>query len=127
MGQENPLVNDQQRRVLAEQIRVVYAQTPMASAGAPVVGLLFAWIFRDVADHTTLFTWYASMVMVAAARLPLYIAFLRRKPDEQMIQLWGKLVVGLIILQGTLWGIAWLIFIPVADPVYELSAARFYQ
>jgi len=109
--------------VRAEQIRLIYRQTAPAIAGNPLGGALLIYIFRNVVDNGILFTWLAFLILVSAIRVILSIAFSRRELDEVTILPWGQIYNLLTFLHGSVWAIAWIIFIPVEEPVYLVVVA----
>lgn len=114
---------DHDELVHAEQVKIMYSQTMTGVLGGPVASLIAAWIFRNVVEQEILVVWLTCTILVAAMRVYPYIVFSRRKHDEQSIRRFGNIAIFLLFLQGSLWGIAWLTFIPVEDPIYLVLAA----
>ncbi len=110
------------RAVYVEQVKIVYGQTLTAAFGNVAVAPVFAWIFWEVSNKTTLKIWLACMLFVSAARILLYLAFLKRQ-DNSNVERWGALFQSLTFVQGSIWGVAWIVFLPVEDPIYTVVAA----
>ena len=115
-------MNERQKRVYVEQVRLVYSQLPTAFVGGTIAAPLFVWIFWNVADHSLLIGWLVCAQSFLIARMVPYVGF-NRRPDDDRIEMWGNLFVLLTFLQGSIWGAAWLIFLPAEDPVYNVVVA----
>ncbi len=113
--------NEQHRLVYIEQVRIVYSQSSTAIVGGSIVSVLFVWMFWNVSDHAVLLGWWACSQVVLLVRIVPYVAFNRRR-DNSGIQRWGDVYAFLAFLQGSIWGAAWLILLPVSDPMYNVVA-----
>ena len=111
------LMNNQEKLVYAEQVQIVFSQTTTAAVGGMAISAVFVWIFWSVSDHAILLAWLACSILISGVRLLFYGAYLRRDPDEERIRFWGNGFILVTFLQGSLWGAAELIFIPVEDPI----------
>lgn len=115
---------EREKSIRAQQVQIMYGHTKTAVVSHPFAGALFVWIFWGVGDQRMLLGWLTCLVLVSAVRAVVYIAFLRRPPDAA-VQRWGDVNIALIFLQGVVWGAAWLIFMPEADPFYHAFIAMF--
>ena len=115
-------MKEHERRVFIEQVRISYGQTLTAVVGGTLGALLFVWMFWSVSDHAVLIGWLICSQTVVFARSILYLKFKRRENDSA-IERWGRLFYLFTFSQGSVWGAAWLIFLPVEDPIYNLVLA----
>ncbi len=109
--------------VYEEQLNVIFRQTPTIIGGGVVAGPTFVWLFWKVANHTELLIWLACFLALLAARVLLYVVFLR---SGKLCSrgTWGKLYTSSTFLQSLLWGSVWLIFAQTgSDPAYSLAIA----
>jgi diguanylate cyclase (GGDEF)-like protein len=110
-------LSDQQRRIYAEQVRIIYSQTPTAVVGGIVSGGFFAWILKDIIDKTSLLIWLLALFVVLIIRTPSYFTFKRKNPSENNILPWGTAFLVLTIIHGSVWGTAAWLFLD-QQPVY---------
>ncbi len=116
------MMNERQKLVYVEQVRLIYSQLPTAFVGGGIAAPLFVWIFWNVSDHSLLIGWLVIAQAVLVARIVPYVGF-NRRPDDDRIEMWGNLFVLFTFLQGSIWGAAWLLFLPAEDPVYNVVVA----
>lgn len=116
------MMNEKEKLVHAEQVRIIYSQTLTAVIGNPVTAAIFIWIFWSVSDHTILLIWFSCIFVLSIVRLPPYLIYQRHEHVEN-IQQWDNLFLSMTFLQGSLWGVAMLIFIPVGEPIYNVIVA----
>lgn len=114
---------DLDKLVRSEQVRSVYGQTITIALSHPMAAALLAWVFRDVVEHSILFTWLAVTVFVLAIRVLLWVAFVRQDSGQVVAPFWAKIFIFFSMLQGSIWAYAWLTFIPVGDPIYLVVIA----
>ena len=116
------MMNERQKLVYVEQVRLIYSQLPTAFVGGAIIAPLFVWIFWNVSDHSLLIGLLVVAQSVLVARIVPYVGF-NRRPDDDRIEMWGNLFVLFTFLQGSIWGAAWLLFLPAEDPVYNVVVA----
>ncbi len=91
-------------RVLAEQIRSVYLQSPTTTIGSLVVGALLLAIMWDHVPHTWLIVWALVLCTHQALRVHHYLSYRRATPAEQGDARWGRLYTIAVSLAGCIWG-----------------------
>ncbi|MFT4937244.1 MAG: diguanylate cyclase (GGDEF)-like protein [Paraglaciecola sp.] len=116
-------MNDLKKLVYTEQVKLVYNQTTSVVLGGTVIGAIVVWIYWGVVDRTTLLSWFSALLLISSIRIPLYLKFTRRQNEQQQIHMWGKAYVFITFVQGSLWGAAGLIFIPLSEPIYTVIMA----
>jgi diguanylate cyclase (GGDEF)-like protein len=116
-------MKDQQLRIYAEQVRIIYSQTPTAVIGGVISGSLFAWIFKGIVDNTTLIIWLLTLLTVLLVRTPSYFLFKRKNPSEEEIAPWGTAFLIMTVIHGSVWGAASWLFMSHEQPVYLVIVA----
>ena len=109
--------------IYAEIIRIAYGQSKTVIAAGLIAGPLFLWSIWEVADHAKLLIWLACLSLLLIVRIIPYVMFLRRQPNEEEMQPWGRVITIFSLLHGLLWGSPALFAIPAADPVYDVIIA----
>jgi diguanylate cyclase (GGDEF)-like protein len=104
--------------VHAKQVEAIYAQSITAIISNPLAAILIVFIFENIVNGEILFTWLACTIVVSILKTYLHIKFRKKKHNDDSIKRWGNFFILMSSLQGTIWGIAWLMFIPAKDPIY---------
>lgn len=111
---------DQQRRIYAEQLRIIYSQTPTAVVAGVASGGLFVWVFKDIADNTTLIAWLLTLLAVLSVRAYSYFLFKRKNPSEEEITPWSIAFLIMTFIHGSVWGSTPWLFLNDENPVYQV-------
>ena len=106
------------QQVRAQKIASVYRHTWTLSISHPIAGALLAANFWDVAHPLPLLLWLAAVILVAVIRVPLYCHYRKHEKDIAQCQRWGYYFAAMSALQGLLYGVAWVAFVPAGDPFY---------
>ena len=112
-------MNTQEEYIHAEQVRLLYNQTLTAVIGNPMGAAIFCWIFWNVINHKIIIIWCSCMILYSMIRLFPFINY-KRHEERKTSQQWGNIYLFMTFIQGSLWGIATLIFIPTEDPIYNV-------
>ncbi len=110
-------------RVLAEQVRMLYARASIAQATVVVNAAVVAWVFWRRIPSTYSLAWVATLCALAAARIVLVWAYRRTAPAPSDAKLWGQRFVAGAALTGLCWGAAALIFYAPQSPMHQLFLA----
>jgi signal transduction histidine kinase/CheY-like chemotaxis protein len=106
-------------RVLAEQVTLVYRNTPgmivMALCVAPIVG----YMLRPVTPAPLLYGWLAALTVSYLLRVLLVVAYWRRAPDRGSIQLWVNLYLVVAFVSGLVWGLVGTLLFPATAGIYQ--------
>lgn len=113
-------MRDQQRRIYAEQLRIIYSQTPTTVLGGVVSGGLFAWVFKGIADNTTLVVWLLTLLTILTCRTFSYFSFKRKNPSEEEIEPWDIASLITTVIHGCVWGSTSWLFVNQEHPVYQV-------
>ncbi len=115
MGTEsasNPVIAQQ---VLAEQIQVLFRNTPTTLTTNVLLATAVAWSLRDVADTDTLWIWWGCLMLIILVRWTLVLTYQRQEVQRAATTLWHQLLTAATLLSGLVWGLAgWFFFYPHA-------------
>lgn len=106
------------QQVRAQKIASVYKHTWTLAVSHPIAGALLVANFWDVASHIQLLSWFAALILVSAARVPLYCQYRQHEKEIAQCERWGLYFAVMAALQGSLYGVAWFAFVPVGDPFF---------
>ncbi len=100
--------------VLGEQVRAYYRTNTWAIVTALViVPTLLVVGFSGVLSAALLYSWLAGMYVVAAGRVALNIAYVRRRPPVDEVRKWVRSAVVGTVVSGAMWGAAGVfLFVP---------------
>ncbi len=90
--------------VRAEQIRLLYTQSPILFAGILSLIAVTAWFLWDKADPALLRLWLLANLLLVLARSGLVLLFRRRAPTASALRSWGDAFSITAALSGLLWG-----------------------
>jgi len=112
-------VNSLQAKIRTEQLKAVYRQLPTNISAIFAAGLL-VFLFRDIAPHELLLTWFGVVVAdngVGAGLL--YFYYIRCGQDAFPYSRWNALFTLYVVCTGIVWGVIGVIFL--SGPVeYQL-------
>ena len=97
--------------IRSEQLKLVFAQAPLAIVISPMAATTLAIGIWQVADHGAVIAWVALIASMALFRLALVIAF-KRRPNALAIRVWERLFAYSFILAGLCWGIGGWLLLP---------------
>jgi signal transduction histidine kinase len=97
-------------RIRAEQIRMVYSQSPTTTGGSIVGGAFLIAIMWNVVSHTTLFVWGTALAIHQAFRIYTYRRYIAANPDVAGSRYWGRLYILATTIAGCIWGGAGILF-----------------
>jgi two-component system, sensor histidine kinase len=105
-----------------DYLRALYQQTPASLTGNLIGMLLMAGIFWDLAEPARLLGWLAAGALLWLTRLAHYLRY-RSRPDadENTLRAWRMPWKALVLLQGTMWGVAVWLFWGLGTPYHLVS------
>jgi signal transduction histidine kinase len=112
-----------EQRVLAEQVRMLYARTSIAQATVVVNSALVAWVFWGLAPPALSVAWVAALWALATLRMGLLRAYRRRAPEVSAARIWARRFAAETVLTGIGWGSAALIFYAPHSPLHQVFLA----
>ena len=105
-----------------DHIRALYIQTPATLIGYVLgVAVLLALYWR-LASPAVLFGWAGAVAVLWGVRLLHYLRFLRRpEADDATLLSWRRSWSALVLLQGSLWGLAAWLFWDLGTPYDKIA------
>ncbi len=103
--------------ILPGQLQILLAGSNVSVASSTALGLLLAYMLREVVASSIVVAWVSSMVLVALARVALAHAYQQSEVGEYSA-IHARLMkfrLG-VLASGILWGSAGLLFFPANDP-----------
>jgi two-component system, sensor histidine kinase len=105
-----------------DYLRALYQQTPASLTGNLIGMLLMTGIFWDLAEPARLLGWLAAGALLWLTRLAHYLRY-RGRPDadDSTLRSWRAPWKALVLLQGTMWGVAVWLFWGLGTPYHLVS------
>jgi two-component system, sensor histidine kinase len=112
------------RRVgtLVDQMRALYVQTPATLAGYVLGVGVIVMLFWPLADPRVLWSWVGAVALLWGVRLAHYLRY-RRTPaaDDATLLAWRRSWRVLVLLQGSMWGLASWLFWGLGTPYQTIA------
>jgi signal transduction histidine kinase len=103
-----------EERVLAGRIATLVSQQPMAVLANLVNSALLALLIRGVWPEPWLATWVAGVWLVTALRGAVWLRYRRGSTGIAQAKNIGRLLTGVALLSGAVWGLPAVVFFPEA-------------
>lgn len=103
----------------AEQVRLLYGQLPVSTAGSMMGALLLAGVMWDVVSHKAVMGWFLCMAANQAWRLLLYFRFRRTTLVAADLDKWANLWALGSLISGCIWGAASFVLYVPGSPIYQ--------
>ena len=103
--------------VQAELIRTLYGRVPNTHISFIVISTVFVALMWNGTQHRNLVLWLIALYLGIVGRLVLSWAFVRRKPNDEAMSIWGVMAAFFSLYQGLVWGATAPLFIPSGDIV----------
>ena len=97
--------------IRSEQLKLVYAQAPLAIIISPMAATTLAIGIWQVADHGSVIAWVVVLALLALLRIGLVVAF-RRRQSALAMGVWERLFAYSFILVGLCWGLGGWLLLP---------------
>jgi predicted signal transduction protein with EAL and GGDEF domain len=97
--------------IRSEQLKLVFAQAPLAIIISPVAATTLAIGIWQVADHGSAIVWILVIASIALFRIGLVIAF-KRQQSALAMGVWERLFAYSFILAGLCWGVGGWLLLP---------------
>jgi len=97
--------------IRGEQLKLVYAQAPLAIIISPMAATTLAIGIWQVADQGSVIAWVVVLALLALLRIGLVVAF-RRHQGALAMGVWGRLFAYSFILVGLCWGLGGWLLLP---------------
>lgn len=99
--------------VLAEQVRLLYAQLASALIGTTIVGALVVLVLWRHVPQGWLLAWAGALALMSLARVALRRAYFRRAPAAGDALPWARRFLAGVLASGMVWGAAGML--PIRD------------
>lgn len=106
--------------VYADQVRLIYRLSRAGYAGSLICAGIIALALWDIVPPHLVVGWLALAVIVTAARLMLYRAFMKADPPPERSSLWANWFVFGAAAMGFVWGLLGSLLLPTDQYVYQL-------
>ena len=105
-----------------DHLRALFVQTPATLIGYLLGAAVITWLFWPLAPAAQMLGWLAALALLWLVRLAHYLRF-RRNPsaDEETLVGWRTSWRALVLLQGSLWGVAGWMFWGLGTPYQRLA------
>jgi signal transduction histidine kinase/CheY-like chemotaxis protein len=105
-----------------DHLRALFVQTPATLVGYLLGAAVICWLFWALAPRAQMLGWLAALMLLWCLRLAHYVRFRRlpRADDATMLR-WRRSWHVLVLLQGSLWGIAGWLFWGLGTPYQKLG------
>ncbi len=97
--------------IRSRQLKLVFAQAPLAIVISPLAATTLAIGIWQVADHGFAIAWVLVIVLMALFRISLVVAF-RRYESTLSMGVWERLFAYSFILAGLCWGVGGWLLLP---------------
>ena len=95
----------------SEQLKLVFAQAPLAIVMSPLVAITLAIGIWQVADHGSAIAWVLVVAAIAILRMGLVVIF-RKHQSAFTMRVWERLFAYSFILAGLCWGLGGWLLLP---------------
>ena len=120
MSESDNISGTIERDILAEQVRLHYAQIP-AMAIAPTLGGIFTvWVLWDAVNNLYLVIGICAVIALAIARLVVYRRYRRNETANLAGLRWRYIAVAASFASGCIWGSAAIFLFPAERPGYDV-------
>ena len=106
-----------------DHMRALYVQTPATLTGYVLSVVVVCSVFWDLADPVRLWGWVAAVTLLWLVRLAHYLRYWRQRKtaDEATLMAWRQSWRVLVLLQGSMWGIAAWLFWGLGTPYQQIA------
>jgi PAS domain S-box-containing protein len=111
------------RRVLADQVDLLYRQSPVSFVITLVVAAIVGFELWDPRYQRLLLAWEALTVLVTAVRAVLWLTYFRTDRRSEQLERWLRWYALGAFATGVLWGIAGAQFFPLQSDEHRVFLA----
>lgn len=109
-----------EQQVVAEQVRLLYHQSPLAVGASFVAGLILACVTVDAVKSALVWGWVAALALVLVLRLFLCLLYRRHRPSTASAERWGRWHTLAIAGSGLVWGMGAILLYVSGDLSHHL-------
>lgn len=115
--------NSHAAEVFAEQVKMLYANTPVALLVSLVNGAILILVQRTHIAQSVLLSWYCSLLLVTTLRAYAARRFRCANPDFSCMRRWHGIFVAGTACAGAIWGATALFLFPADSLAHQLFVA----
>ena len=105
-----------------DHLRALFVQTPATLIGYVLGAGVITWLFWSLAPAAQMLGWLGALAVLWVVRLAHYLRFLRQpNADDATLLAWRGSWRVLVLLQGSLWGVAGWMFWGLGTPYQRLA------
>ena len=105
-----------------DHLRALFVQTPATLIGYLLGAAVITWLFWPLAPSAHMLGWLGALGLLWLLRLGHYLRFLRNpRADDATLLRWRRSWRVLVLLQGSLWGVAGWMFWGLGTPYQRLA------
>jgi PAS domain S-box-containing protein len=116
-------VEERERELYAEQVRLLYEQIPVGLAGTAFNAILLTVALWTEVDHAVALTWLAVIMAVTVVRGLFVLSYRRAAPPMAGAARWGRWAVAGLVCSGAGWGLTPFVIFPEASSVHQVFLA----
>ena len=121
--EQRPATGSLAQRILAEQVRLLYAQAPLDTTASFLIAPMLVLIYWDVVPHAILLIWLALLETTILIRMVLIAAFRRASNLDADASHWARRYTWACAISGTCWGGCLILLILFPSLVYQSLTA----
>lgn len=120
MNQSPQPLHEEESRILAEQVKLLFGAMPLAIAATLINALILVAVQWNVLDHDSLLTWLAIMLATLLLRGALTFGYRRSAPDAEASRTWAIWFIAGATATALTWGATsvWLFPADVGHQVF---------
>ncbi len=122
----SPSLSDQKRKSLkAAQVRLLYAQSGIASLGAFLGAVILGGALWNIVSHDRIVVWILAYLALLLGRHRLTYFFHKQEGDDDAVISWGKWHTLTVTVGGLMWGVAGIWLFPKDSVFHQFLLAIF--
>ncbi|MBE2293730.1 MAG: hypothetical protein IAF00_02225, partial [Phycisphaerales bacterium] len=111
------------QRILAEQVRLLYAQAPLDTIASLLIAPMLVFVYWGVVPHTILLGWLALLETTILIRMALIAAFRRDPNSDADAARWARRYTWACTVSGACWGGCLILLVLFPSLVYQSLTA----
>ncbi|MEA3359582.1 MAG: GAF domain-containing protein, partial [Thermodesulfobacteriota bacterium] len=108
----NTYKSEESQELYAEQVRLLYENSPTSLAATVINALIMGLILWKVLSHSIIISWVICNILLTLARYVLVYRYRSSSPNTYEIRLWSNLFIIGIVLSGIIWGASAIFLFP---------------
>lgn len=109
-------MEDFNRRILREQVRLVMEQLPNMQGTSLIVAFTLCYSVRNHVPHANIFQWGTLLLMAVLGKILLYNRFSKVRESSFAGEYWKNAYLILTLFAGVTWGLSAFMIFPAGNP-----------